>query len=140
MITGATFQAYEQTGIDTYKVRVRLVTNDERGTYDTWMLVKGATTTELRDDASRQIADLNDRRTTRDALAGIAVGTVIPVTRPASTPPTQAEIDRGVWLEKVRRLIRARSMGTLTGQLATDITALQTDVQTTYVAGYLTAL
>jgi hypothetical protein len=136
MITSATFQSYEQVGTDLYKVRVRLVTNDERTTFDHWLMVRGATAAELRDDASRQIADLNDRRTTRDALTGIAAGTVIPITRPAAPTPSAFQ----VWLTKAQRLVRVKQMALTNATAVAEVSALEADVNNTFVAGYVAQL
>jgi hypothetical protein len=140
-ITAATFQEYDQNGVDTYRVRLRL-TDPTRTptTFDDWFTVKGNTLAELRDDASRQIAARNAALASRDLLAGIAVGFVIPVTPPAAAQapaPTAAQ----VWADKARRLAALRAMGTIAnGALLTAINALQTDVQNTYVAGHLDAV
>jgi hypothetical protein len=67
-------------------------------------------------------------------LAGIAVGTAIPLTAPAVVPvvPTAGQ----VWAAKVRRLQVLSGIGTITGAMNTAITALRADVISTYAAGF----
>jgi hypothetical protein len=135
MITAATFQEYKRTSATTYQIRVRL-TDSTEGTYDRWFSVSGTTLQDLTNDARRQIADLNDTLTTKDLLAGIAAGTAIAVTRPAAPAPpapTAAE----VWVEKARRLARAKAMQLPAGNAASDaIASLEADVIATYQAGF----
>lgn len=135
MITAASYVKYEEIGDRVYQVIVQ-ITDTVNGVSKAAFRVYGATTTELRNDASRQIAAMNDREKAKTALDGIPAGTNIPVTAPSDPAPTAAE----VWRAKAQRLATARALGTLTGQIATDITALATDVQNTYVAGYLDTL
>lgn len=135
MITSASYQGSEQIGENRYRARVRIVTNDVRGTFDKWFDVSGTTTQQLADDASRQIAAMNLVDPTKNLLAGIATNTNIPVTYtpPADPAPTTAQ----VWAEKAMRLGRLRAMGAVTGTLALAITALQNDVDATYQAGFI---
>lgn len=135
MITAASYVRYEQIGDREYQVVVQL-TDSVRGVYQAPFRVSGSSIPELRDNVSRQIAAANTREAARVALDGIAAGTAIPITAPADPAPTAA----AVWRAKARRLATARAMGTLTGQIATDINALATDVANTYVAGYLDTL
>lgn len=137
-----TYLGHVFTG-DSYRVNVRVPDPAVAGgTRDLWVDVPGG----LADAAAvalavrAKIEDLRKRESQRDVLAGITPGTTFTVAPPPVSTPSQADVDRLAWLDKARRLIRARDMGAFTGQLATDITALQTDVQNTYVAGYLSSL
>jgi hypothetical protein len=141
MITAATFQGYKQIGADQYAVVVEL-TDAARSpsVYQETITVSGSTLTDLTNHARRKIAALNESNTTRDLLAGIAVGTPIAVTAPAPAAPP-APSAAAVWAEKAQRLARAKAMGTLpNGALATEIAALQADVVATYAAGHLLGL
>jgi hypothetical protein len=133
MITSATYQANEQVGATQYRVRVRLVTDDERGTFDQWFSADGQTVLEIRDDVSQQIAELNTRRTVKNVLMSIAAGTAIPVVAPAAAPATAFQ----VWSAKAARLVRAKSLGLTVQAAVDDVAALQNDVNATYVAGYV---
>lgn len=86
----------------------------------------------------RWVADVFALLNGRKSNVGSAtVGQVIPPAAPI-VPPVQTAQD--VWAEKARRLARARAMGTVTGALATAITALQADIDSTYQAGFLGGL
>ena len=134
-ITAATFQEYEQNGVDTYRVRLRL-TDPTRTpqTFDEWFTVKGSTLQAIRDDASRQIALRNEALVSRDLLAGIAINTSIPVTAPVPpAPPAPTAVQ--LWASKVRAAGALLALGTLpAGALATRRTALVTEINTEYNA------
>jgi hypothetical protein len=132
-ITAATFQAYERVG-GSYRVRVHITdASAAGGGYDKWLTVTGSTLTELTNDASRQIAQLAAQDTQQDLLAGIAVGTAIPITY---TPQAPSADD--VWLGQAKLLVRVKALqsaGASTAQLTTDIASLVATVN----AGYTTA-
>lgn len=140
MITAATFQASEQLGVSTYRVRIRL-TDDVTGIADEWFTVTGSTLNELRDDVSRQIAARNALLSMKSILAGIAVGTVIPVTAPAPAVVPQAELDKRAYFASVERLIHMQQLVAAGGMLANnaEFTALQTSVKNAYLASYATS-
>lgn len=132
MITAAQYLGkYEQVGDDHFRVLIQL-TDDLRGVGQQWFDASGSTTAAIRDDISRQIAAINDRRTEKAVLDGVPNGTNIPVTAPAAAAQTALQI----WTDKARRLTRLRAMGTVTGALAAAITALQADVDGSYQAGF----
>jgi hypothetical protein len=62
----------------------------------------------------------------------LTVGQSINLT-PIATPPATAE---EVWRAKVARYQRMAGLG-LTGQAATDLSALKADIEATYVTAYL---
>ncbi|HYE89042.1 MAG TPA: hypothetical protein VEA16_21980 [Vicinamibacterales bacterium] len=132
-ITSATFQGYERIGVNAYRVRVRLI-DSVTGSRDEWFTATGDTAAQIRDDVSRQIAERVRLESTRDVLAGISVGTNIPVsyTPPAPAVPTAFQ----VWAEKARRLQRLEALGLTNATAASEIAALRTDVNNTYQAGY----
>jgi hypothetical protein len=76
-------------------------------------------------------AELDTKKT---AVTGLTVGQTLSLTAPTETA---LEIAERVWREKAARLAKYKSLGSVTGQLATDITALQTDVQNTYLTAYI---
>ena len=132
-ITSAAFRGYTRQG-NNYKVAVRLI-DSVRGTYDRTFDASGTTVGELQVSITKQIADLIASDSSNDALAGIPVDAVIPIT---VTPPVQAELDDAAWLAQVRQLERAqllKSTGMDAAQFLTDFTALSNAVK----AGYTTA-
>lgn len=132
MIISATFRGSEQIGVNAYRAKLRLV-DDVVGTFDEWFTVTGSTVLELRDDASRQIAERNALLARKDLLAGIAVGTNIPITPPAPAGPTAFE----TWRTKANRLRYAKSLGLTDAEAVSDISALETDVNADYTPGFV---
>lgn len=131
MITSAKYLRNEQVGASTYRVCLQL-TDDVTGTRDQWFTVQGETLVAIRDDASRQIVEINRLLSIKNVLAGIAVNTNIPVTY---TPPAATAFE--VWRDKVRRVLEAKAIG-LTNSTATDeLAALVADINATYVSGYV---
>ena len=93
--------------------------------------VDGSTTAlSVRIWAREQVASLNGRKTIADA---VTVPFVINLAAPAVTPPTAEQ----VWLEKARRLVRAKAIGLTNATAVANINTLQADVDATYVAAYL---
>lgn len=132
MITGSTYRSSTQVAGTAYDVVVRLVTDDARGTFDQMFRATGTTQLELRDDVSRQIAQLNVEFGIKNVLAGLAVGTVIPVTY---TPPAATAFQ--TWQKKAQQLVRikqAQDAGVVF--IAQEITDLKAAVNTGVQAGY----
>ena len=96
--------------------------------------VDGSTTAlSVRIWAREQVASLNGRKTLADA---VTVPFVINLAAPAVTPPTAEH----VWLEKARRLVRAKAMGLTNATAVANITALQAEVDSTYIDGYVASV
>ena len=83
----------------------------------------------LRRWAISQAKSLGDVKTIADSLT---VGQSINLT-PIATPAATAE---EVWRAKVARFNRMRELG-LSGQAATDLAALKSQIEETYVSSYL---
>jgi hypothetical protein len=84
----------------------------------------------LRQWAIAEATRLAGRKTIAD---GLSLGQSINLTPPVPPAPTAQE----VWNAKVRRLYMFKQLGTTSGALATQITALQTDVEATIQAGWV---
>jgi hypothetical protein len=87
----------------------------------------------LRRYAIAALAKLNDRKTLFDS---ITVPFQINLTPPATPSPSA----KSVWQGKARALAVAKQMGLAAGAALDAITALQTNVQNTYAAGFLDEL
>lgn len=133
-IISASYLANEQVGDTTFRVKVRLVTNDARGTFDQWFEGSGTTLAQLRDNISKQIEALNTKQTAKSVLDAIAVGAAIPISvaAPAATTPTAKE----VWQSKARSASVGSQINGLSGAAATALAALVAEVNSTYAAGF----
>src|SRR5689334_14167815 len=116
MITAAQYAGtYEQIGTDTYKVKIQL-TDDVTGVAVQWFVATGSTTLEIRDNVSRQIAAINAAKSMKTTLDGIANGTNIPVTAPATPGPTAQQ----QYFSDVARLIHMKQLVDAGGMLASN--------------------
>lgn len=134
-ITSANFQGYRRVGPNSYEVRINIVTNDSRGTFERWLTVTGDTLAQLRDAASAQIAAMTAADSRQDILAGIANGTNIPITYtpPAPAAPTAEQ----AWLGKLELYKRLTVTGiTYTGAALAAYNALRDDIIATAAAAY----
>jgi hypothetical protein len=137
MITAAQYAGtYEQIGTDTYRVKIQL-TDDVTGVSVQWFVASGATTLEIRDNVSRQIASINAAKSMKTTLDGIANGTNIPVTAPAAPAATAQQ----QYFSDVARLVHMKQLVDAGGMLAsnTEYVALQTSVKNAYLASYATS-
>ena len=137
-ITAASFQSYSRVDHDTYRVEVEF-TDSALPAFREWFRVSGDTLAEITADLRRQIAARIKRDLVKDVLAGIAVGTAIPITAPAPPAPG-VPTAKDIWQGKARALAVAKQMGLAAGAALTAINTLQTDVQNTYAAGHLDGL
>ncbi len=80
--------------------------------------------------ATEQRRQLNGKRGSSAVVVGETLAAVAP------TVPTQAELDKATWLSKLQRY-RTLAGLSFVGQAATDLSALKTDLETTYLTGYL---
>ncbi len=71
----------------------------------------------------------------RDVIEGLAAGTNIPVTYTPPSPPAPTAFQ--VWLAKAQRLIRFKAIGMTDTSALAELSALQADVDATYVDGYI---
>lgn len=137
MITTAQYAGkYEQIGTDTYRVLVQL-TDDVAGVSTKWFEAHGATAVAIRDDVSRQIAAINDIRSVKSVLDGIANGTNIPVAAPAVPALTAqqqyfANVARAIHL---KQLIDAGGLDPATK----EFTDLQVSLKAAYQVAYAAA-
>ena len=140
-ITAATFQSYSRVDHDTYRVEVQF-TDSVAAPFKEWFRVSGDTLAEITADLRRQIAARIKSDAVKDVLAGIAVGTNIPITAPAPPAPP-VPTAKEIWQAKARALATATQMAIVTGApqaLFDAIAALRLDVRTTYAAGHLDGL
>jgi hypothetical protein len=136
-----TYQAYEQVGEESYRVRVRLV-DDVKGTFDQWFTASGSTAQQIRDDVSRQIAAMNTKKSVKSVLDGINVGTAIPVTAPV-TSQTAAEIAQNLWFQRVSQYMRLKALenaGISTIPITADLATLKTQIESGYLSAYVSSL
>lgn len=110
MITLAKYQKYEIISENTFRVILRL-TDDVAGVYDRGFVVSGSSLAELKDDASRQIAELNNRSAAKIVLDGIPLNANIPVTAPVSPAPTAFE----TWMKAAQKWQTIKSLLVDTG-------------------------
>lgn len=96
-----------------------------------YALDENFTTQSVRQWVFGVLARLNGRKSTAGSVTN---GQIIP---PLAPPAAPAQTAAQIWADKARRLARLRAMGTVTGALATAITALQTDVDSSYQAGFV---
>jgi hypothetical protein len=140
MITAAQYAGkYEQIGTDTYRVLVQL-TDDVAGVSTKWFDAHGATATAIRDDVSRQIAALNDLKSIKSVLDGIANGTNIPVVAPAAPGPP-APTAQQQYFANVARLIHLKQLIDAGGldPATKEVTDLQASLKAAYQSGYAAA-
>ena len=90
----------------------------------------GTTLLSIRAWARAAVQALNGRKAITDTLT---VPQIINLAAPAPVVPTAEE----VWREKALRLIRAKAIGLTNATAVAEIAALQSDVDATYVAGYV---
>jgi hypothetical protein len=133
-IQSASYQANEQVGPDRYRVRIRIVTNDSRGTFEQWFDATGDTAIEIRDAVSRQLAAMVAVDNQKNVLDGIAVGFNVPLTAPAAPAPTA----KAIWREKVSRY-KTLAGPAYSGTAATALSALLADINATYQSGFVDA-
>lgn len=139
-ITAATFQGYERVGPSAYRVRA-LLTDATKSptTYEVWLEdITGDTLGQLTQSAAAKIAALSGAESRKDLLAGITVGTSIPIAPTAASGPTAGEIADATWVGNARLLVRVKALvaaGLSGGTSTTDVTNLTTVVNN----GYTTA-
>lgn len=94
--------------------------------------VDNDTLADLKAWARTEAATLLGRKSIADLLN---VGAALDLTPPAG--PSAAQLAEIAWLDKARRLQRAKAIGLTNGTAASDINALQADVDATYLTAYL---
>lgn len=96
-----------------------------------YMVGPNTTATILRNWVDATLDELNLMHTAA-TLPALQPGQTVPRLAPVAVTPSAAE----VWQRKVSRYSRACTVG-LTGAIATDCTALKSDIESTYQAGFL---
>ena len=129
----ATITANEPLPEGKVNLRVRFTGNAGETSRDRQLTLDGSTTLlSLRQWAISQVAELDAARAAGQ-LATFQVGQTINLA--AIAPLTVPAFE--VWVTKTRRLIRARQIGLTNATAVAEITALQNDVDATFVAGYI---
>ncbi|MGH9257353.1 MAG: hypothetical protein ACRD3C_22565 [Vicinamibacterales bacterium] len=99
--------------------------------------VQADTLADVRAWARDQVARLNARRTTENAIAGASLPFALDLTPPS--PPARPAVE--TWVAKARRLAALRALGAVTASpLLDEITALADDVRGSYQPGFSSSL
>ena len=129
----ATITANEPLPEGKVNLRVRFTGNAGELPRDRNLMLDGsATLLSLRQWAIAQVVELDAARAAGQ-LATFQVGQTINLA--AIAPPAATAFE--IWVVKTRRLVRARQIGLTNVTAVTEITALQSDVDATFVAGYI---
>jgi hypothetical protein len=138
VITSAVYLGeFQQLGSQHFKAKVQLV-DDHTGSRQVWMECRGASILALTNDITRQIVSMNtveqDAVQLAEQLQGSPSNAIIPVTfeEAEAEQPTGLE----VWREKAARLAKVKALGLTDSTAVSEIAALESDVNSTYAAGF----